>query len=76
MVKNFYVPSDISDFIDSPLLKELEKANARLARQDEQEAANIAEHARQVEAADSGKALLSTAKSFLDTVTAVKGAAD
>ena len=76
VVKNFYVPADISDFIDSPLLTELEKANNRAAQQDQKDLSNKLEWSSQVEKADGGKALLSTAKSFLDTVTAVKGASD
>ena len=70
MVRNFYVPADISDFIDSDLLKELNKANDRLARQDKQEEENIAEHARQVEAADGGVLALKTLNNALKAGTA------
>ena len=76
VVKNYYVPADISDFIDSPLLKELEKANTRAARQDQDDLKNKLEWSSQVEKADGGTALLSTAKSFINTVTAVKTAAN
>ena len=74
VVKNFYVPADVSDFLDSTLLKELEKANNRASRQIQQDLENKLEWSSQVEAADGGKTALATAQKFLQTAGQVGSA--
>jgi len=70
-VNNFWTPIGPTDFATP-----LSKVYQRQSDQDKKEEQNVAEHAQQVEAADSGKVLLATAKSFIDTVSAVKNAAN
>ena len=74
VVKNFYVPADVSDFADSELLKKLKEANARFDRQDQQDLKNKLEWSSQIEAADGGKTALATAQKFLQTAGQVGSA--
>ena len=74
VVRNFYVPADVSDFIDSDLLQKLKEANNRADTQDQKDLNNKLEWSSQVEAADGGKTALATAQKFLQTSVQVGGA--